>query len=237
VNTSGLRQAVGFLTVVPGSPAFTPSMVPWFPVVGAALGAGLGGVWWAAGEAFPAGPAAVLVLVVDLALTGALHHDGLLDSADGLLPHMARERRLEVMREPTVGAFAVMAAVAVGLVVWSSMASMAPAPLLVVALWALSRATAGLVLLRVGNARGDGLAAAVAPTGGTVALAGQALLAVAAAVVWDPVPGLLAGAGVLVAAGAVVALARRRIGGVTGDVLGALIVTGQALGLLLATVG
>ena len=235
MNLRGLRQAVGFLTVVPGSPAVTPAMVPWFPIVGAAVGGVVGAAWWGASEVFPTAPAAGVALVVDLVLTGALHHDGLLDSADGLLPHMDRDRRLQVMREPTVGAFAVITAVIVTVLAWSCLASLTPAPLLLAALWALSRATAGFCLLVVPNARRDGLAAAVVPTGGRLALAVQAVVAVGAAVVWDPVPGLLAAAGLLVAAGGVVLLARRRLGGITGDVLGAAIVLGQVAGLLLAT--
>jgi adenosylcobinamide-GDP ribazoletransferase len=236
VSALGLRQAVGFLTIVPGSPAFTSRMVPWFPVVGAGIGAVVGGMWWAAGETFPAAPAAAVALVVDLVLTGALHHDGLLDSADGLLPHMDRQRRLEVMREPTVGAFAVIVAVAVGLLVWSSLASLVPSALLIAALWALSRAVAGLALVHVPQARRDGLAAAISPTRATLPLVAQGVLALVAAAVWELVPGLLACAGVVVGGAAVIGLARRRLGGVTGDVLGAAIVIGEASGLLLATV-
>src|SRR5690349_17191095 len=77
----------------------------WFPVLGAALGALVGACWWGAGRAWTPWPAAVLVVVVDLAVTGMLHVDGLADSADGLLPHADRERRLAIMRAPDVGAF------------------------------------------------------------------------------------------------------------------------------------
>jgi adenosylcobinamide-GDP ribazoletransferase len=236
VRGKGLRQATGFLTVVPGSASFTPAMVPWFPLVGAALGAAVGGVWWAATEVFPAAPAAAVAVVADIVLTGALHHDGLVDSADGLLPHLARDRRLEVMREPTIGAFGVFAAIVTVLVWWSSMATLEPAPLLLAALWALSRATAGLALVRVPHARADGLAATLAPATTTIPLIVQGALAIVAASVWHLGAGLLACAGVIGAGGAVVVLARRRLGGITGDVLGAAIVLGEAVGLLLATV-
>lgn len=237
MRRQGFRQAVGFLTVVPGSAAFTPAMVPWFPLIGAVVGAGVGAIWWAADRGFPAGPAAAIAVVADLILTGALHHDGLLDSADGLLPHMERRRRLEVMRDPTVGAFAVVVAVVAVLLVWSSLSALTPSVLLLAALWALSRATAGLALLRVPRARPDGLAATIGSSEGAVVLIAQALLATVAAAVWSLGPGLLACAGVVGVGVGLVALARRRLGGVTGDVLGAVIVLGQAVGLVLATVG
>ncbi|HEV2360158.1 MAG TPA: adenosylcobinamide-GDP ribazoletransferase, partial [Acidimicrobiales bacterium] len=104
---SGLRSAVGFLTPVGGASAPEPRALDWFPVVGASLGAVLGVVWWEAGRLWPAVVAASLVLVADLGLTGLLHVDGLADSADGLLPHLDKPRRLAVMSEPGVGAFAV----------------------------------------------------------------------------------------------------------------------------------
>src|SRR5688572_19455932 len=61
--------------------------LPWFPVVGLALGGLLGGWWWLAEHWWPVAVAAVLVVFADLALTGMLHFDGLADSADALLPH------------------------------------------------------------------------------------------------------------------------------------------------------
>jgi adenosylcobinamide-GDP ribazoletransferase len=149
---------------------------------------------------------------------------------------MDRERRLEVMREPTVGAFAVIVAVVVGLLVWSSLASLVPSVVLIAALWTLSRAAAGIALVHVPRARSDGLAAAISSSRATLPLVAQGVLAVVAAALWDLGPGLLACAGVVVASAAVVGLARRRLGGVTGDILGAAIVVSEAAGLLLATV-
>src|SRR5439155_1376039 len=64
----------------------------WFPLVGVTLGAGLGCVWWASERLWPRLVAAALTVAADLALTGALHLDGLADAADGLLPHARRGR-------------------------------------------------------------------------------------------------------------------------------------------------
>ena len=99
----------------------------------------LGLLWWAAARAWPPLVAAALVVVADLALTGMLHFDGLVDSADGLLPHLERERRLEVMREPTVGAFGLGVGAAALVLRWAALAVLAPSILLLVGVWAASR--------------------------------------------------------------------------------------------------
>ena len=169
---NGPRSAVGFLTVVPASAPLTPAAVPWFAVVGAVAGAVLGTVWWAAGEVLDPLTAAAVVIALDAALTGGLHYDGLLDSADGLLPHLPRERRLEVMRDPTVGSFAVVTGIVVVLLKWSSLAAIEPSVLLLTTVLAASRALAAVALVhaaggpagrdrrrvRVGAARGRGCA-------------------------------------------------------------------------------
>src|SRR2546430_15871112 len=98
------------------------------------------GVWWAIEGQLGALAAAALVVTADLALTGALHFDGLLDSADGLLPHLRPERRLAVMADPHVGAFAV--AVGAGALLLRTPGLAAPGsarPLLVGALWPVAR--------------------------------------------------------------------------------------------------
>jgi len=91
------RAALAFLTPIGGAADPTPGAVAWFPVVGAGLGGLLGYLWWLTEHIWPVGVAAALVLTADLALTGLLHFDGLVDSADGLLPHLTRVRRLDVM--------------------------------------------------------------------------------------------------------------------------------------------
>src|ERR1700689_2176472 len=74
---SGLGGALGLLTVVGGGREMQVGAVAWFPVVGAALGAGLGAAWWALGRVLPPLVAGGLVVAADLAVTGMLHADGL----------------------------------------------------------------------------------------------------------------------------------------------------------------
>jgi adenosylcobinamide-GDP ribazoletransferase len=233
--TGGLRGAVAFLTVVGGAAPPTEASVAWFPVVGALVGLAVGGAWWGAAQIWPRPVAAVVAVNVDLALTGLLHADGLCDAADGLIAPMARERRLEVMRSPGVGAFGATTLAATLLLRVTALGAVAPAPLLVAGLWAASRAWMAGAMSFVPYARPGGLAAAFgdARARPAVMFAGVAL-GLALAIAWHPAAGAVAVAAGTVAAGAVVWLAWRRLGGFTGDVLGAAGMVGETVGLLVA---
>jgi adenosylcobinamide-GDP ribazoletransferase len=231
-----VRAALSFLTAYPGARVPTARSLPWFPVVGAVLGLALGGLWWATAKVWPWSIAAVIVVVADLALTGMLHFDGLADSADGLLPHLTLERRLEVMREPTVGAFGVVAVAIVLIGRWAVLAVVRPAPLLLAALWCVSRSGMAATVDRVRYARIDGgLASAFqgARLPAPIVLAAVGASAAVAAV-WSVPAGPAAVGACVVGFIAVLALAERRIGGYTGDVLGAAGVVGETVGLLVA---
>jgi adenosylcobinamide-GDP ribazoletransferase len=230
-----MREAFAFLTVVGRSTTPTPRALRWFPVVGIALGAAVGGSWWLFTKMFPPTVAAALAIGVDLALTGMLHFDGLVDSADGLLPHLPRDRRLEVMRTPDAGAFGVGAAVLVLLVRVACFASMAPEVMVVIGVWCTSRAIVAVAPARLRYARDGGLATAfTGGNGGWVPLIAlvPATIVTAIAIGW---PGIATTAATIVASVAVLAFARRRIGGFTGDVLGASILVGETAGLVIAS--
>src|SRR5580704_4194860 len=108
-----MRRALSFLTVLGRADVPNARTLSWFPVVGAAVGALVGGAWWAAGRLWPPAVAALVAVAVDAGLTGCLHLDGLADSADGLIPPVTRERRFEIMADPRVGAFGAVALVVV----------------------------------------------------------------------------------------------------------------------------
>jgi adenosylcobinamide-GDP ribazoletransferase len=223
-----VRAALAFLTPIGGARTPSPRALPWFPAVGALVGAGVGGAWWAATEVWNPVIGAAVALVVDLVLTGMLHADGLADSADGLLPHLPSERRLDVMAAPDVGAFGVSVVVATLLLRFSVLATIDVDVWLTVAVWAAARAAASMALLSMPYARPGGLASA---------FRGRSPLAVAAAVVAYAalsVVDVYAVVGLAVGFLAVVLLAVRRIGGYTGDVLGAAIVLGETAALLAA---
>src|SRR5262249_5245199 len=100
--------------------------------------------------------AAAITVAADLALTGLLHIDGLADSADGLLPHLTRERRLAVMAEPSIGAYGVAVAGAVLLLRFAALASMQPSILLVAGAWCGSRTVMAVAARALPYARTEG---------------------------------------------------------------------------------
>jgi cobalamin synthase len=125
------------------------------------IGLILGGLWWAAEGPMGPLPAAALVVAADLVVTGALHFDGLLDSADGLLPHLRPERRLAVMADPHAGAFAVAVGASALLLRTAALAGFdAVRPWLLVVLWCLSRTAMAVTALTGRYARSHGLASA-----------------------------------------------------------------------------
>jgi adenosylcobinamide-GDP ribazoletransferase len=242
-----VRAAVAFLTPFGGARAPTPATLDWFPAVGVLIGLALGGLWWATSQAWTPSVAAAIVVVGDLAATGMLHFDGLVDSADGLLPPMGRERRLEVMARPDIGAFGVGAGVSLLIARFAALSALRPGVLLLGGLWCLSRTVMAIVARTQPYARGEeGLAraflaparparpAAMGAARRWIPLGAGVALAAGLLVWWRPVAGAAAGAAALVAAGAVVGLARRRLGGYTGDVLGACGVLAETAGLIVA---
>ena len=228
-----MRAAVALLTIVGRGAAPDPKAVAWFPVVGVAIGAGLGLVWTGADELWAPALVAALVVAADLAITGLLHLDGLADSADGLLPHLDRDRRLAVMAAPDTGAFAVGVVGATLLVRFAALATGEPAVAVPAALWCASRTVMAVTMATVPYARGEGLASGFGGARSGPALAVGAVI-VAALAVTDPLRITASVAAAVVAGVAVVALARRRLGGYTGDVLGAAGMVAETVGLVVA---
>ena len=143
----------------------SPATMAYFPAVGAALGCVVGWSWRLAGRRWAPLPAAALAVAADAVLTGALHLDGLADAADGLLAHVPAQSRLAIMAEPGVGTFGTVA-LGVSLVArTSALASLAPSPALLGAVYATSRAVMVVGSRALPYARDDGLATAFLPSG------------------------------------------------------------------------
>ena len=109
---NGFWLALGFLTTLPARPVpYVPGglgrAAAWFPVIGLLIGLLLLLVQVTAARLLGPPMAAVLAVAAWAVLTGGLHLDGLADCCDGLLVSAPRERRLEIMRDPRVGSFAV----------------------------------------------------------------------------------------------------------------------------------
>lgn len=239
---SAFWVALGFLTTLPVPRHDLPPDAlrragVWFPVVGLLLGALLAAAAVGLRLVLPAPVAAVLVTVLWVALTGGLHLDGLADCCDGLLPPVARERRLEIMRDPRLGTFGVAGVVLALLLRGTAIATLAPAwpALLLAPLWARWLL---LVAAQRPSARPGGMGASMglAQSPGRVAGAALMPLAVTAMLGWQQWLLWLAVAGAALAALGVLWLAQRRLGGVTGDVFGAVVEVSEVVFLCVACV-
>ena len=225
-----LAAAISFLTILPigrrveldGADVARGSVL--FPLVGGAIGALSGGVVWAVGDELPALLAAVIGVAAGTAVTGALHLDGLADCADGFGGRTPADR-LRIMRDHTIGTYGATALLLDLLVRVSALAALAgtkEALLVAAAAGGIGRAGGPLLAASLPYAQarpGAGEALSVHPSTARAVAATAVGVAVAVACVGvDAWAVLLVTAVVVPLAGR---SARNRLGGVTGDVMGA----------------
>jgi adenosylcobinamide-GDP ribazoletransferase len=210
-----------------------------FPVVGLVVGLAGGCAYWLAARAhLPPEAAAMLALAATMLVTGALHEDGLADTADGFGGGKTRDRKLEIMRDSRIGTYGACALITSIILRWTALAAITEPRSAMIALivaHAAARAPLPIFMRLVPPARADGLASD----------AGQpppesAAIAVAIGVVCLLVglgPGSMVIALVILSLVALVFawLATRQVGGQTGDVLGALEQVSEAAVLLIAS--
>jgi adenosylcobinamide-GDP ribazoletransferase len=251
-RTPAWRVALSLFTVIPAGAGgdldegAAARAVFWLPVIGAGLGLAGGAVmvFVAAGHGSPERQllgAALAMMLLALA-TGGLHLDGLADTADGLGSRRPAEQALEIMRRSDAGPLGVAALVLVLLVQvcalaslprgWAGAAGLVLAAVtsriaVVLATGSPSARPSGFGALVAGRTSAAGRAASVVVLLGAVVAAGLALGGVPAAA-----RGVGAAAAGLAAAGLVRWTARRRLGGMTGDVFGAVIELSTATVLL-----
>ena len=234
----GLRLAIGFLTVFPLAPGVAAQMGParaYFPLVGLALGGILAGLDFAARLALPPPVVGAVLVAALLILTRAIHTEGFLDSCDGLFGGHSLARRLEILRDTRVGAFAVAGGAGLLLLKWTLLAGIPDevrASLLAVfpclsrlgmlstmAAFAYAREQGTGTAFQVGTSRWQiafGLATAAAASGLLLGAAGMILLGAAI--------GVSLGLGRWIAG---------MLGGMTGDAYGAVNEVAEVTALLL----
>jgi len=221
-----LTEALGLLTRLPvKASGKRGAQAAWaWPLAGVivALLAGLTSVV-ALWLGLPASFAAGLAIVVQIVATGAMHEDGLADCADGFWGGWSADERLSIMKDSRVGTYGVLVLVmSIGLR-WSALSILFAhgwifAPLIASA--ALSRAAMVAVMGWLPPARAEGLSATTGqPDPETVIMA--ALVGLVAALFFSGFAALVAGIFTGCSAWLLALLARNRIGGQTGDVLGA----------------
>jgi adenosylcobinamide-GDP ribazoletransferase len=243
--------ALQFLTRVPVprwvgfEPRWLNDCVRWFPLVGLGVGAVAGLVLWAASQLWPPLVAAALSLTATLVLTGAFHEDGLADTFDALGGAVPRERALQIMKDSRIGSYGAAALVLVlllrvllpaTLLAQGRSPAWAVLALLLAHLFGRCAAVGVMATLPYAgdaeHAKAKPLATAVQAGALLPAIGGSVLLTglAAATVAWgfDVAPGRLAAAALFTAVLAAIAVVlcmrrwlKRRLGGYTGDTLGA----------------
>lgn len=232
-----LRTAFGLLTTLPlglpgdWRPGDSGRAALWYPVVGLTIGGLVWLAWLGLNLWFPPIVAAVLALAVWVGLTGGLHLDGLADCCDALPASVPVERRLEILKDPHLGTFGVIGLVIVLFAKAAALTVLAPS----LGLGIVLAATAGrwLILpaglLPQASPGGMGADFAAGLTPGAIFI--TAILPIGLAFLLG-MQGWLAVLAALIAAAAVLGLAWKRVGGVTGDVLGMLVEVTETVILL-----
>jgi adenosylcobinamide-GDP ribazoletransferase len=240
---TGFAVATAFLTRIPvaaaGCRAGRLAEAAWaFPLVGAGIGA-VAACAFLLAQLFGLGdwPAALLAVLAGIALTGALHEDGLGDTADGLIGGHDRDHALAIMRDSRLGTFGVLAIVlSVSLrgAALARIGDVAHAGLALVAAHAASRAALPVAMRSMAPARADGLGVEAGRPSASLAFAAVTIGVLISLAALGPTRGAIA----LGAAGSAMfaagMLAQRRIGGYTGDILGAFQQVGEIVMLLTA---
>ena len=209
---------------------------PWYPLVGLIIGALAWLAWKGSTFVFPPLIVGVLTLLIWVVLTGGLHLDGLADCCDGLLASASLERRLEIMKDPHVGAFGVIGLIVVLLLKAAALASLTSVSSLAILLAAsLARwciLPAGLLPL----ARPSGMGADFMAGFERSFIFWGALIPLAIAIFLGAhgIFSLLTGLG---AAALILWFAKSRIGGVSGDVFGMTVEIVEVVVLLAFLIG
>ena len=221
-----LRLAVGFLTVLPFAPGGAAQMGParaYFPLVGLALGGILAGLDTGARQVLPTPVAGALLVAALLVLTRAIHTEGFLDACDGLLGGYSRAKRLEILRDTHVGAFAVVGGATLLLLKWTLLTGVPDGVRvgILAAFPCLSRSGMLSTMAAFAYVRKKGLGAAFqAGTSRWQVGFGFATAAAAGGLLLGPAGLLLLGAAIAVSLG-LGWWVSRMLGGMTGDTYGA----------------
>lgn len=235
---AGMAVALQFFTIIPPlvrrpfEPDEIGASVAYFPLPGALIGALLiGAQRLLASRTGPLLNAAIL-LALWVVATGALHLDGLLDTCDGLFGGYTPEKRLEIMRDHRIGAYALAGGVLLLALKFAALAEMPAAWQYLLVIPLVARGGLALTVVSQPYARAQGLGATFRTQAGWLQAVVALALIVAAALLLMGAKGLLLLALILAVQSLVVAFVRTKIPGLTGDTYGAIVELGELAGLL-----
>jgi adenosylcobinamide-GDP ribazoletransferase len=216
--------AISFLTIIPSPGNNVPPgrTAPFFPIIGAILGAAGAGLFIAANFVLPTSLSALLAVVFWIFISGVLHEDGLADVADAMRAGRTRAKMLTILKDSRVGAYGAVAIVLSVVARWTALEHVPPARILEVCIVAQSVPRAALVALAwLSRPSGDGLGQAFLSSLTTTG----ALIAIAQGLIASMLLGWRAGLLIVLGTYLIVRGARtyfyKRIGGINGDCLGA----------------
>lgn len=239
-----MKQLIGalqFMTTLPLGKPLQPDpagMVSFFPVAGLLLGLLTAMADVAFCRLWPSGTAAVLDVVLLIVLSGALHLDGLGDTADGIFSHRGRERALEIMRDSRVGAMGLIAIVAVLGLKTAGLATLAQNRfVMLVAIPAFSRAGIVMAMRTLPYGRPDGGLGSPFFRKRPPLRSLWGLLPAAALALSAGLTGLVVCLGFVLITLVLIGFYRRQMACVTGDMLGAMVEVTEAFLFLLAAMG
>ncbi len=198
--------------------------IGYFPIVGGLIGCVLAGVWFVASFALPPLVAAGLTIGLGVILTGALHEDGFADCADGLGATPDRDKALDIMRDSRVGAYGALALVWTIGIRWVALASLAPiAGALALIIAHCTSRNAIIIAMRLAPyARPEGLGQMAAGTLSDRALTLAFIIALAISILVGQIAGVVAFCIGMLVAWLFMTYLVKRLGGYTGDGLGAM---------------
>lgn len=235
-----LLAAFRFLTRIPLPGPATEAddlaaAVGWFPLVGAFVGLVTAGIFLAATRLWPAPVAAALAVGCGLLLTGGFHEDGFTDAVDGLGGGWTKARVFEIMKDSRIGAYGAMALWVVLTLRWASLVALDRRALIALPLAMVWGRWAIALVLKLLPPIAEGLAKEVHRRGGWGPLLGSTLLLLLAnALAWHfHLPRLGAAAGAAIGTTLLWCVyLRHRLGGQSGDLLGATAMLVEAAALL-----
>ena len=204
----------------------------WYSLVGLCIGGLVAGVFALSQIVFSNMLSAALSLALWALLTGGLHLDGLADCFDGMFHASDPERRLEIMKDPRIGAFGVIGLILVLLIKFSALVSLSSMRATGAILLSASFARWCVLLTwKQPLARPDGFGADFSSglRGSSIILGGLVPLGLA---IWLKGTGFLAIGVGLLATAFILLTARKNLGGITGDVLGMIIEVVETMSLL-----
>lgn len=237
----GLRGAVTFLTRFPAGsgPVGEEELARsarWFPVVGALVGVVVGATYALIGLWLPSLVAALIAVLVGVVVTGGLHEDGLGDVADAFGGGTDAADIARILKDPRQGTFGVIAITGALVLRAVALGSMSPTNglAMAVAAHAIGR-TAAVVAMRAFRPAGQGLAATFARSLTTVDVVVAVALGIAIGAIASGVWVAASLAIALVAAGIIGRFGVKKLGGLTGDLLGAIEQVAETAILVLGT--